>query len=281
MSELEVAEQAAVETSSDGASVQDWRSTLPEEIATHRSLENITDVGALAKSYVNAQKLIGADKVVLPGKHATPEERAEFYSKIGRPGSIDDYQIDVVDNTPDNVVNFFRKAAFDSGLTQEQADTFFNNYNDFSTTQLETNTKALESLRDNAIQELKSQGGDAYDDRQQLATATINEFAGSKETANAMATTRMADGTMLGDNPNFVRLMSDIGKFMTDKISEDDLSGMKSSGASTPNEIQAEIAKLIAPNTPYWDGKHPEHEHYVNQALALREQIAEITGDAS
>ena len=56
MSELEVAEQAAVETSSDGASVQDWRSSLPEEIATHRSLENITDVGALAKSYVNAQK---------------------------------------------------------------------------------------------------------------------------------------------------------------------------------------------------------------------------------
>ena len=32
----------------------DWRTAIPEEIRGHKSLETITDVGSLAKSFVNA-----------------------------------------------------------------------------------------------------------------------------------------------------------------------------------------------------------------------------------
>ena len=75
MSEEQVAEVSEEVAPSDAQ--QDWRSQIPEDIAGHRSLEHIQDVGALAKSYVNAQQMIGADKLAIPGKYATDEDWAE------------------------------------------------------------------------------------------------------------------------------------------------------------------------------------------------------------
>tara|TARA_B100000287_G_scaffold435643_1_gene505250 strand:+ start:7154 stop:8008 length:855 start_codon:yes stop_codon:yes gene_type:complete len=273
MSEPQVAEQAAVEQPSDGAGVDDWKSMLPEEIRDHRSLATISDVGNLAKSYVNAQSMIGADKVVIPGKHATPEERMEFYQKIGRPENASDYAFDIPDGTPQEIADFIRDAAHASGLTADQANTFFNNYNEFASSQNERNTQALNTLRDNAVQELKSQWGDAYEDRVQLAQAAIIEFSGSEENANTLSNTLQADGTKLGDNPNFIRLMSSIGHFITDKIGEDEISSFKPAGTRSPDEIQDEIAQLTAPTTPYWDKRHPEHEGYVRNVSKLYELL--------
>ena len=62
----EVVADAAVAQS--GGEVEfDWRSMIPEEIRDHKSLAHFTDVGARAKSLVNAQSMIGADKVAIPG----------------------------------------------------------------------------------------------------------------------------------------------------------------------------------------------------------------------
>ena len=49
-----------------GGSGNDFLSTIPEELREHPSLSPIKDVENLARSYVNAQKLIGADKIPLP-----------------------------------------------------------------------------------------------------------------------------------------------------------------------------------------------------------------------
>ena len=72
MSEEQVAEVS--ETPEVTQSVADWRDSIPEEIRGHSSLEHINDIGALAKSYVHAQQMVGADKVALPGKSATADE---------------------------------------------------------------------------------------------------------------------------------------------------------------------------------------------------------------
>ena len=99
----------------------DWRSTIPEEIRGHKSLEHITDVGALAKSYVNAQSMIGADKIAIPGKHATDDDWGEVYRRLGRPDSPEGYEL--VNEMPegaeasDDMLNWFRNAAHEAGLT--------------------------------------------------------------------------------------------------------------------------------------------------------------------
>ena len=56
-----------------GGSGNSFMEMIPEELREHPSLSPIKDVGNLARSYVNAQRLIGRDKVPLP-KNPTEED---------------------------------------------------------------------------------------------------------------------------------------------------------------------------------------------------------------
>ena len=56
----------------------DWRSQIDESYRDHPSLQHYSDINGLAKSHINAQKMIGADKIVLPGKHASQEDSMSF-----------------------------------------------------------------------------------------------------------------------------------------------------------------------------------------------------------
>ena len=40
----------------------------------------------------------------------------------------------------------------------------------------------------------------------------------------------------------------------------------------TPAEADQKIQELMRPDGPYWDGRHPMHESYVQQVLELHEQ---------
>ena len=99
-----------------------WLESIPEEIRKDPSLQMFKDPGSLAKSWVNAQKMIGADKVVIPGKDATEQDWAAFYNKIGRPESPDKYEIKVPEGikVDDNALKGFREIAHASGMTAKQ-----------------------------------------------------------------------------------------------------------------------------------------------------------------
>ena len=50
----------------DAAPAVSFLDTLPEDLRGEPSLRNFTDVGALAKSYTHAQRMIGGDKIGKP-----------------------------------------------------------------------------------------------------------------------------------------------------------------------------------------------------------------------
>ena len=75
-----------------GGSGNGFMEMIPEELREHPSLAPIKDVGNLARSYVNAQRLIGSDKVPLPA-NPTDEDLDNIYSKLGRPEDASGYEI--------------------------------------------------------------------------------------------------------------------------------------------------------------------------------------------
>ena len=132
MSEEQVAEVSA-EPEVTQSVADDWRSSIPEEIRGHRSLESMKDVGSLAKSYVNAQSMIGADKVAIPGRHATDVDCVPVWDKLGRPEAPEGYELE---NNPGeglepnaDMLNWFKGAAHNAGLTPGQAQKLLNDYN--------------------------------------------------------------------------------------------------------------------------------------------------------
>jgi hypothetical protein len=271
MSEEQVAEVVADATVAQSVA-DDWRSTIPEEIRGHKSLEHITDVGALAKSYVNAQSMIGADKLAIPGKHATDEDWGEVYRRLGRPDTPDGYEL--VNEMPegieqnDDMLNWFRATAHEIGMTPTQAQKMLGKYNQFLGTQMGADEGMVEQLRETTEIELKKEYGAAFADRVSNGNAVMQEFG-----AEGLTELQMADGRLLGDHPEIIKMMVNVGEFINSKIGEDVLAGTKSSGGLTPDDAKAKLSEIRAPGTPYWDQRHPEHQFYVQEGLRYQEML--------
>ena len=272
--EQQVAEVVADATvAQSGGEVEfDWRSQIPEEIRDHKSLAHFTDVGAMAKSLVNAQSMIGADKVAIPGKHATDEDWGEVWRKLGRPDTPDGYEL--VNEMPegieqnDDMLNWFRATAHEIGMTPTQAQKMLGKYNQFLGTQIGADEGMVEQLRETTEIELKKEYGAAFADRVSNGNAVMQEFG-----AEGLTELQLADGRLLGDHPEIIKMMVNVGEFINSKIGEDVLAGTKSSGGLAPDDARAKLEEIRAPNSPYWDQRHPEHQFYVQEGLRYQEML--------
>ena len=94
MAETQVAEDQVSQPSVSETPVEtNWRDSLSDDIRGDASLENINDINSLAKGYVHAQRMVGADKIALPGKYATEDDWQQVYTKLGRPESPENYEL--------------------------------------------------------------------------------------------------------------------------------------------------------------------------------------------
>jgi hypothetical protein len=111
----------------DGKFQEGWKAGLPEDIREELCLDAAQSFPELAKQYVNAQKMIGKNKVVLPTEKSSPSEWDAFYAALGRPKTADGYQYkpptDVVlfDMTQESVQPMLAEL-HKAGYTQKQVD---------------------------------------------------------------------------------------------------------------------------------------------------------------
>jgi hypothetical protein len=71
-----------------------WKDSISEEFRKDPNIEKFTEIDALAKSYINATKMIGQDKLAIPTNNSTEEAWNEVYDKLGRPESAEKYSLD-------------------------------------------------------------------------------------------------------------------------------------------------------------------------------------------
>ena len=70
----------------------DFKSLIPESFKEEKSLENFDNMEDLLKSYLHAQKMVGADKIPVPNKFATDEDWKEVFTRLGAPKNPEDYK---------------------------------------------------------------------------------------------------------------------------------------------------------------------------------------------
>ena len=247
----------------------DWKASLSDEIRNEKSLENISDIESLAKGYVHAQRLVGADKIPVPNKFATEEDWNKVYEKLGRPKSADEYKFNLPeDKTVDETaLKSFAEQAHKLGLLPGQADGVVKFYNDMIGAELSEANTIAEAARNKATTELKTEWGQAFD--QKIAAA--NQVVASVFPQGFMSM-NMEDGTKLGDNPAVIKAFAMLAERMgEDKIVQSDGPMMQ-----TPKQIDKEINSLTAPGSAYWDKNHPNHQTAVEEVLALREKKNQV-----
>lgn len=264
MSDEQVAE-APAEAGEAPSGNEDWRSALPPELSTDPSLQHIGSVEAMAKSYINAQKMVGAEKLAIPGSWATDEDWDLVYNKMGRPAEAGDYDLGELQG---DMADWFREAAHQSGLSDRQASKLAAAYDEFAGQAVNMSDEAMEAHRVEIETELRQEYGDKFDASMQRANDLLKEFD-----APDLTEIQLADGSLLGDNPELVRFMVRLSDYVAEQVSEDGFSGRDSRPSVSEADLESRISELTAKNSPYWEKHHPDHDRVVNEVLRARELL--------
>lgn len=250
-----------------GDASANWRSSLPAELQEEPGLKLFNDVSALAKSYVHAQRSLGADKIAIPSKLATDEDWQGVYQKLGLPKEIKDYKVEFQkDSTIEPAfAEKFKEQAHKSGILPQQAqklaDWFSQTNKDYAT----EITKARDTKVKADMDGLKSEWGKAFDQNLARAGQVIKELADPE-------LNKYLDESGLGNDPKLIKLFSKVAeKFMT----EGKHIGGDAGGTPTLDPAGAlKEANSIRANGehPFNNPSHPNHKTAVMEMNALFEQ---------
>ena len=250
-----------------GGSGNDFLNLIPEDIRQHPSLSPIKDVENLARSYVNAQRLIGADKVPMP-VNPTDEDLDRIYDRLGRPESPDKYGISPDGNIlTEERATEYADIAHKLRLTPDQAQGVLDYYRSVAENDITSMTNANAQALEQSAAELQAEWGDNYDAKMQSAQKVVDQF----EAGNIMEM-QLADGTKLGNHPEVIRAFAKIADFRQTVTSEDTVSESTSSMGMSVQQAGNEIQAIMGDRShAYWDKKNPQHQQAVDRMAQLME----------
>lgn len=239
---------------------ENWKQALPKEFQDEPSLKLVNDVPTLAKNYINAQKMIGADKIALPGKHATEDDWKQVWNKLGMPQDVKDFNIKAPEGAEFNpeFISKFKDFAHKNGVLPKQAEGLLSWYHGALKEQNEGIAGQTKVAQEQEWNGLREKWGKAFDNNVLEAQMAFKTFADDE-------TTKFLNETGLANNPKLVALFAKIGQ----ATREDALQApdkRQSGGVMTPDQAKEEMNKVYA-NTehPYFNKQHPNHKAAVQE----------------
>ena len=261
--------QEATTSTTQSTTQSTWKDSISEEFRKDPNIEKFTEIDALAKSYINATRMIGQDKVVIPTNNSTEEQWNEVYDKLGRPESAEKYSLDAkskVVSLDDNAVKQFAETSHKLGLNNKQAQGLLEFYKQNMEGTAQQAKIDTETAQAQAEQELRSEWGREFDVRVKQASSLAK--ANIKPEVLDMT---LSNGTRLGDHPEIIKGFAKIAGMM----SEDKIVSTESESVQSNQSIQDEIDSIINDKaSPYWHKSHPNHDKQVQQVYTLREMLS-------
>lgn len=246
------------------AGTADWRSSIPKELQEDASLKKFPDVSALAGAYVNAQKLIGADKIAVPNpKTATAEDWTNVWKKLGLPETADKYDVKFKDGVTidQDFAKQFRENAHKAGVLPSQAQALADWFSDINAGSEKAAMAAQKAAFDKEVGELKTEWGNAFDAKIGRVNKMLKD-AGAAEYFQKKG---------YGSDPTLFKYLD----FMAEKLYKDAkivTGGDNGGGGRTPQEIKAAIGRLQA-DVAYNSKDHPGHNAAVQEMKTLWEEL--------
>jgi hypothetical protein len=206
----------------------EWLKKLDVDEQTRGKLTRFKTEKDLAKSYLEAERRIGAS-IVIPGKDASKAELDAFAKRLGRPESSDGYELDPV-FLPEGVSEaggekVFKDMAFEIGLTKDQARRLYK----YATSQAFEGVAAMRKQQEQnkraAADALRKEYGNEYDGNL-AAVQKVNKLFGDDEWVKYL-------NNGAGNEPALIKFLVKVSK----QFSEDTLeTGRLASRKETPRE---------------------------------------------
>lgn len=254
------------------------RAWLPEPYRADPVFANFKSVDDLAKEHREVQKVIGADKIPLPGKDAKPEDWDRVYAKLGRPEAPDKYDLQGWAPPKDvpwdgelqkSMLGVMHKA----GLNSTQVKALMSAYGEAAgTSWTAMQAKATQSATQ-AEAALRGEWGNGYDANVAKAGAAWKYLLGDQ--AQALGTLKLADGSNVGDHPALVKAFAKMADLVGERGELPDGANLPNFGVLTPEAAKKAIAELEG-SEPYRkvmaDTMHPERAYMMAKRERLYQQ---------
>lgn len=219
---------SAEEASTDsGTAAPAWvTSQLPKDLREEAALHQFKTPGELAKAFLDAEQK--AQKgLTRPSDEASAEEWAAYREALGIPEGPDGYQFEVGEGEEldEELTGWFREAAHEAGLSQEQAQRLLEKWNESNSP--EAQAEKLKEGREKVEQTLRDEWGKNFDANLNLAFKAMEQF-GDEDFRSYL------DETGMGNDPRMIKAMSQIGRSMLD---DSFVSGKTAERGETEEEV--------------------------------------------
>ena len=258
-------EQPISSTTEQPTVAKSWKEAISEEYRNDPNIEKFTEIDALAKSYINATRMIGQDKVAVPNENSTDDQWNEVYAKLGRPESADKYKLDVKSEAvpiEDGAIKQFAETSHKLGLNNKQAQGILEYYKSMMEGSAQQSKVDTETAQAQAEQQLRQEWGKTFEENVKKAGSVAKANLGVD-----VLDMQLKDGTRLGDHPDIIKGFAKIA----DMMSEDTIVATESENVDQGKDIEQEISRIMNDRTgPYWNKTHPDHDKIVQQVYTLR-----------
>ena len=242
---------------------QDWRSSLNDELKNNPTIQNIKDLESAATTLVHQQKMIGS-RIPIP---KTDEERAELYTKLGRPETSDKYSFTIPETHSqffnEDQVKQFRNVAHNIGLSNDQAKALIDYQVKSVDYENQRRNTDMTLGKKNTEEALHKEWGYDYDNKVRAAQRAMSVYADDELTELL--------NTEAGNHPSVVKLFARLGEDITEEMAKNTQNNKL---AVSPVDAKAEIAKIYGDaNHAYHKSNHPDHQNAVEQVRQLHEKV--------
>ncbi len=257
----------------EGNFTENWTHLLTDTaLHDNPTLKASKTIESLASQTVNAQKLVGADKIAVPNEASTELEWETFHKAGGRPETAADYNFARPEALSEEyysqeLATAAQELMHKLGLSKKQADALFEFNNNTVIAQLTIATQDSELAMTELQDGLHADWGNAFEQKKHDGNVAINKGA-EGETPEFKA--RVAE--KYGSDPDLIRLLANLGKVYREA------GIITATSIPTTSDTQEEIDNITASNVYGVDYvKHgftrAQHDTAVQKALALRERM--------
>lgn len=245
----------------EGNFTENWRQqdfvkeALGEDVVNDSTLDRFKRFPDAIKSTVMAQRLSGADRVVVPKEDSPDEVKNAWYKAIGRPDLPEQYQtkfegLELSQGEKDNWLKTFHEAELNNKQAQILIDAV-----------AKSRKETLKGMELQAEQERKAA------DEKLRALPNYNELMERKDAVlRRFDKNGILDQLGILQEPEVVQLLGEIGAAM----SEDTLSGSHVNTA-TISAIQTQIEEIYQ-HPGFSDRNHPSHKALQEKLQSLYKQ---------
>lgn len=242
--------------------------SVDPEILKAPMFQSVKSMDDVVKGYYHAQKMVGADKVVLPNKNSSADEWKAFHQKIGLPTKLEEYAPklpEAFDNQDFN--KKLIEKAYEMNIHPSQLEVVSELFNEMNKNIVDSYDNEQKEELNKTLEGLQKEWGEGFNKQIARANRVVKHFLGDEGHKAVLQSHLANDGT-------FLRLMAKIGEGMlqSDTFTQESISTF----GTTKEEAQRKLNAITGDmNSPYYNAEHRQHKDVLNEVLKYHEILAQ------